>query len=64
MAYMTVIEHMLSRQLARLARFLFRDWPQIVAKQHVLIAAGLTLTYFALSDPLPSRRQIHKPAPE
>ncbi len=33
-------------------------------KQHVLIAAGLTLTDFALSDPLPSRPQTHKPAPE
>jgi alcohol dehydrogenase (cytochrome c) len=26
-------------------------------KQHVLIAAGLTLTDFALSDPLPTRPQ-------
>jgi alcohol dehydrogenase (cytochrome c) len=33
-------------------------------KQHVLIAAGLTLTDFALADPLPSRPQTPKPAPE
>ena len=33
-------------------------------KQHVLIAAGLTLTDFALADPLPSRSQTPKPAPE
>jgi len=34
------------------------------SKQHVLIAAGLTLTDFALADPLPNRPQTHKPAPE
>jgi len=33
-------------------------------RQHVLIAAGLTLTDFALADPLPSRPQAPKPAPE